>query len=130
MHDHQATRKLMRIGKVISVIAGFAAQAAEALTIQELEGKARSEPVRRALRFAAENYSQAVTVKDAAREVFLSASRFAHVFSQEMGIPFHRYLGALRISRAKSLLASSSMRIRTSSFETTDSSTTATPIFR
>ncbi len=103
--------ELERIGKVISVIAGFAAQAAEALAIQELEGKARSEPVRRALRFAAENYSEGITVEDAAGKVFLSASRFAHVFSEEMGIPFHRYLGTLRISRAKSLLASSSMRV-------------------
>jgi AraC-like DNA-binding protein len=103
--------ELMRLGKVVSVIAGFAAQAAEALAIQELEGRARSEPVRRALRFAAENYPRAITVENAAREVFLSASRFAHVFSKEMGIPFHRYLAALRISRAKSLLSSSSMRI-------------------
>jgi AraC-like DNA-binding protein len=103
--------ELGRIGKVISVIASFAAQAAEALAIQELEAKARSEPVRRALRFAAENYASPVTVDDVAREVFLSSSRFAHVFSEEMGIPFHRYLGTLRISRAKALLSNSSLRV-------------------
>jgi AraC-like DNA-binding protein len=103
--------EITRLGRLISVIAGFAAQAGEALMIQEMEAAARSEPVRRALRFAAENYPRAITVKDAAGNAYLSPSRFAHVFSEEMGMPFHRYLSALRIARAKALLASSSMRV-------------------
>jgi len=109
--ETRSRAQLMRLGKVISVIAGFAAQAGEALRLQELEGQSRSEPVRQALRYAARNYSRPLTVEDAAREVFLSGSRFAHVFSEEMGVPFHHYLAALRISRAKSLLANSSMRV-------------------
>jgi AraC-like DNA-binding protein len=107
----RAPGELKRLGRLISVIAGFAAQAGEALMIQELEASARSEPVRRALRFAARRYADPITVADASREAFLSTSRFAHVFSDEMGLPFHRYVQALRIGRAKSLLAGSSMRV-------------------
>jgi AraC-like DNA-binding protein len=107
----RAPGELRRLGRLVSVIAGFAAQAGEALMLQELESEARSEPVRRALRFAAEHFSEPITVADASREAFLSTSRFAHVFSEEMDLPFHKYVQALRIGRAKSLLAGSSMRV-------------------
>jgi AraC-like DNA-binding protein len=107
----RSAEDLRRLGKLISVIAGYAASAGEALMLQEMESRARSEPVRRALRLAAEGYAVPLTVADAAREATLSASRFAHVFSEEMGLPFHKYLQTVRLEAAKSLLAGSSLKI-------------------
>jgi AraC-like DNA-binding protein len=107
----RSAAELKSLGKLVSVIAGYAASAGEALVLQEMESRARSEPVRRALRFAAENYGRSLTVADAARAALLSPSRFAHVFSEEMDLPFHRYLQTLRLQAAKSLLAGSSLKI-------------------
>ncbi|WP_246011725.1 helix-turn-helix transcriptional regulator [Nocardia mexicana] len=42
---------------------------------------------------------------DLAREVHLSPSRLAHVFSAEIGLPFRPYLRWLRVQRAAELLA-------------------------
>ena len=103
--------EIRKLGKFVSVMAGFAAQAGEALMLREQESRARSEPVRRALRFAAEHYGSPVTVAEVAAKAYLSASRFAHLFSEEMGIPFHQYLNSLRINRARNLLTHTSLKI-------------------
>jgi AraC-like DNA-binding protein len=103
--------ELLELGRLLSVITVFAAEAGQALQLRRIEEGARSEPVRLALRFAAERCCEPVTVADAARDAYLSPSRFAHLFSEETGVPFHRYLNALRLDRARSLLAHSSLKI-------------------
>ena len=37
--------------------------------------------------------------------------RSAHVFSAEAGMPFHQYLAAMRVEKAKGLLAHSSLTV-------------------
>ena len=49
-------------------------------------------------------------LKDVAREVAMSNSRFSTVFAQETGYTFTEYLMALRMSKAKELLKVTSMR--------------------
>ena len=49
-------------------------------------------------------------LKDVAREVAMSTSRFSTVFAQETGYTFTEYLMALRMSKAKELLKVTSMR--------------------
>lgn len=103
--------ELLELGQLLTVVAGYAAQAGEALVLQELDRGVRSDAVRRSLQLVARRYATPLTVDEVARHVFLSASRFAHVFSEEMGVPFHEYLTRIRIERAKDLLALSSLPI-------------------
>lgn len=46
-----------------------------------------------------------VSLEDVAGKVFLSPSRFAHLFSDEIGIPFRRYLLWRRLTRAMVLVS-------------------------
>ena len=49
-------------------------------------------------------------LKDVAREVCMSQSRFSTVFSQETGVTFTEYLTALRLGKARELLRATNMR--------------------
>jgi AraC family transcriptional regulator len=41
-----------------------------------------------------------MSIEDAAAMVFLSPSRFAHVFKQQVGLPFRRYMLWRKLARA------------------------------
>jgi len=101
--------ELNDLSVLVMLLAGYIAQGAETLLVQRAAVQAQSAPVCRALMFAAKHYRQALTVETVACHVFLSPSRFAHLFSREVGVPFHEYLSALRIERAKALLRGSSL---------------------
>ena len=107
----RSRRELQEFGELLALMAGYAAEAGRALHLEGLARRSRSEPVRRAMELAERRYAEPLTVADAAREAYLSPSRFAHVFSAEAGMSFHRYLAALRVEKAKGLLANSSLRI-------------------
>jgi AraC family transcriptional regulator len=49
--------------------------------------------------------TRVVSLDDVAKKVFLSPSRFAHLFSDEVGIPFRRYLLWRRLTRAMVLVS-------------------------
>jgi len=103
--------ELLGLGQLYSVVAGFAARAGEELFLAEIARTRRSEPVRRALELVERGYAEPITVASAARHAYLSPSRLAHLFRDEMGLPFHEYLTTLRVERAKALLAGSSFRV-------------------
>jgi AraC-like DNA-binding protein len=107
----RSRRELLEVGKLLAVLAGYAAEAGGALLLQRLARGTHSEPVRRAMELAERRSAEPLSVADAAREVYLSPSRFAHVFSAEAGMPFHQYLAAMRVEKAKGLLAHSSLNI-------------------
>lgn len=44
------------------------------------------------------------TLKDYADELFLSVDHFSHLFTETVGIPPHRYMLMLKMTRAKQLL--------------------------
>jgi AraC-like DNA-binding protein len=46
----------------------------------------------RAIEFIRGSDVTGLSIETVAREVFLSPSRFAHLFSEEIGLPFRRYL--------------------------------------
>ena len=54
----------------------------------------------RAMQVIAERDVARLKLDDVARTVFLSPSRFAHLFTEEMGLPFRRYLLWRKLSRA------------------------------
>ena len=65
----------------------------------------------RARTFLARHYADPnLMLQDVAGEVHLSQSHFSTVFSQETGLTFTQYLTALRIGKAKELLAATEMR--------------------
>jgi len=83
-----------------------------AIAFRDSRGSTRyGSVIRKARSFIAEHYSDSnVTLHDVAAHVALSNNHFCTVFSQEMGVTFTEYLTSVRISRAKELLATTSMR--------------------
>lgn len=62
--------------------------------------KRMDERIGRALAWVRDQESYAISLEQAAREVFLSPSRFAHLFTDEVGLPFRRYLLWRKLNRA------------------------------
>ena len=56
--------------------------------------------IARALAFMRSADARGLTQDDVAKQVFLSPSRFAHLFTQEVGLPFRRYLLWRKLSRS------------------------------
>jgi AraC-like DNA-binding protein len=68
--------------------------------------------VRAAIALAHQKLAEPLTVEQMARAAHLSVSRFAHRFSEEVGVSPMRYLEEARIARAKELLRASGAPIR------------------
>jgi two-component system response regulator YesN len=64
------------------------------------------------LRYIRENYSQPITLDDAARSVFLSPFYLSHSFKDELGITFIEYLTRVRMEGAKKLLSDKSLSMQ------------------
>jgi AraC-like DNA-binding protein len=62
--------------------------------------RAPDERITRALAFIKSRDVRGLRLEDVAKSVFLSPSRFAHLFSDELGLPFRRYLLWRKLSRA------------------------------
>ncbi len=56
--------------------------------------------IARALAYIRGRDPRGLTQESVAREIFLSASRFAHLFTAEVGLPFRRYLLWRKLNRA------------------------------
>lgn len=61
--------------------------------------------ISRAKRFIQDNYCKEISLDDVSREMNISPYYFSKLFKEEEGINFIEYLTALRIDRAKELLA-------------------------
>ncbi len=60
--------------------------------------------IRPAINYIDANYDKPVTLSEIAKASYLSVSRLAHVFKEQMGITIVDYLTSVRIERAKQLL--------------------------
>jgi AraC-like DNA-binding protein len=107
----RSRKELGEFAALAAVVADHLAQVGETMRMYEAQSAKRSEPVTRGIEFASRKYAEPVTVVDAARHACLSPSRFAHVFSEETGLPFHAYLTGVRIERAKRMLTRSTLRV-------------------
>lgn len=58
------------------------------------------ERIARAVTYVRGRDARGLSTESVAKEVFLSPSRFAHLFTEEMGLPFRRYLLWRKLSRA------------------------------
>jgi AraC family transcriptional regulator len=61
--------------------------------------------LRRVLQYMAEHLEDEISLDDLAAVACLSPFHFVRMFARRMGMPPHRYLGHLRLERAKTLLA-------------------------
>ena len=84
-----------------------AAEAAEAITgvVRSLcEGppplRQMDDRIARALAYMRSRDARGLTQDDVAKQVFLSPSRFAHLFTEEVGLPFRRYLLWRKLNRS------------------------------
>ena len=77
-----------------------------------------SHVISRAEKYVAENFCDPnISLISVAKEVGLSSAHFSTVFSQTLGRSFINYLTAMRIERAKELLATTSLKLSTIAME-------------
>lgn len=69
------------------------------------------ERVLEALLFVAHHIAEPIGVRELARVVHLSESRFAHLFKEQVGVSPQQFVERQRMARAKQLFESSSMPI-------------------
>ncbi|MER3495574.1 MAG: hypothetical protein C4320_01350, partial [Armatimonadota bacterium] len=66
----------------------------------------------RALALLNRNFAKELSDESVASEIGLSTSHFRHLFREVTGHPFHRYLIALRLERAKAMLERQVLPVR------------------
>ncbi len=71
----------------------------------------RYRKLRPAIEYMEQHFMEAVTLEEVAKVVFLSVSRFRHLFQETMHVGFKEYLIGLRYQAAKRLLADSDMTV-------------------
>jgi AraC-like DNA-binding protein len=77
-----------------------------------LEDKAPTDLlINRALNLVERGYGKAICDEDVAFQLGLSTSHFRHLFKQATGQPFHKYVVALRLERARAMLTEQGMMI-------------------
>lgn len=67
--------------------------------------------IRRTLDFLNDTLDRPLSLAELARRAGLSASRLAHLFEAEMGLPPRRYMEAIRIEQARRLLARTQLSV-------------------
>lgn len=80
-------------------------------TPQSDNGKVYKPIVTDTLKLISEHYAEKITVKWAAKELFVSESHLMHELSEELNKTFNECLREYRIMKAKELLAAGEMRI-------------------
>lgn len=67
--------------------------------------------LRPAIEYVEKHYKESITLAEVSQMVFLSASRFRHIFQETMHVGFKEYLISLRYQEAKRLLANTDRSI-------------------
>jgi AraC-like DNA-binding protein len=67
--------------------------------------------LRPAIEYMEKHYPENITLEETAKVIFLSASRFRHLFQETMHVGFKEYLIGLRYQAAKKLLANSDLTV-------------------
>lgn len=60
--------------------------------------------IRRIMQYCAAHYKENISIKELAKNVFLSQSHISHIFSEKLKISFPDYINALRTAEAAKLL--------------------------
>jgi YesN/AraC family two-component response regulator len=73
--------------------------------------KKNLDDINKAVQYIWQNYSNKITLEDAAKTVFLSPSYFCRVFQKAVGCNFNMYVNRIRIEKSKQLLLRYDLRI-------------------
>ena len=91
---------------------------AVSMRAETMAGVKNSHVISKAEKYVAENFCDPnISLISVAKYVGLSSAHFSTVFSQTLGRSFINYLTAMRIERAKELLANTSMKLSTIAME-------------
>jgi len=63
------------------------------------------------MEYMEQHFTENITLEEVARVIYLSASRFRHLFQETMHVGFKEYLIGLRYQAAKRLLANTDMTV-------------------
>lgn len=77
----------------------------------DLPDAKHSDAIHNAIYFIQQNYSQKITLEDAARYVYLSPTYLSRVFKQEAGTSFTRFLNGVRVEKSRKLLSMTDMKL-------------------
>lgn len=66
----------------------------------------------KAMQYVQQNYHRNISMNDAAVHLGVNPSYFSHMFKEECGKGFVEYLNAVRVEKAKQLIADGSMKIK------------------
>jgi len=107
--------KLQAIVDLISLVSNYIVDSqSKLLFFEKIHEKDKISVIRR---YIEKRCRSKISIEDAAAHVFLSTSRFSHLFKKEVGTSFVQYLNRFRIEKAKELLSNTSMRITEISVE-------------
>ncbi len=101
----EAARRIDQVATVEQVVE-VARELAEQLLGDLLEEKAPTDQlINRALKLVERGYARPLCDEDVADQLSLSTSHFRHLFKQATGHPFHQYLIAMRLEKARAMLS-------------------------
>lgn len=83
----------------------------------DVSGGRNSKALSEAIDFLNDNIDQSISLEDIGRATNRSASHVSRMFSSELGMPPHQYLMRLRVNKAKTLLAKTSISIAEIAYE-------------
>lgn len=86
-------------------------------SVYEAHDTGKITQIKPAIDFIEANYDQQISLADIAKASFLSVSRLAHLFKEQMGITLIDYLTNVRITHAKHLLIATDKSCTTICFE-------------
>ncbi|KKR04400.1 MAG: Helix-turn-helix-domain containing protein, AraC type [Candidatus Uhrbacteria bacterium GW2011_GWF2_39_13] len=108
--------KLQAIVDLISLVSNYIVDSqSKLLFFEKIHEKDKISVIRG---YIEKKYKNKISIEDAASRIFLSASRFSHLFKKELGISFVQYLNKFRIEKAKDFLLNTNMSITEISTET------------
>ena len=102
-------QKLQAIVDLISLVSNYIIDSQNKLLFfEKIHEKDKISVIRR---YIESNYKKKIDVEKAAGTIFLSPSRFSHLFKKEVGVSFVQYLNQFRIEKAKELLCGTRLGI-------------------
>lgn len=105
LEDSTAALRLLRETPVRSDVGALVRRCVTSLCSGEPPERRRDERITAALDAIRAADDLRMSLEDAAATVFLSPSRFAHLFAEQVGLPFRRYVLWRKVTRAMAALA-------------------------
>lgn len=96
---------------LFSILVDFIIEQQESGTRERFAEKTRDDRIVMAMAYIDRHFKRNVTVADVSGKCGLSASRFIHLFKEELELGFSEYLQARRMEEAKTLLKTTTMKI-------------------